>query len=148
MLLYCERNGLDPASDEAAYKWLFLEMSGLITLLEGTPGTVAPTLAEETVVVVISEMGRTPLINGSLGKDHWPYTSVMLWGPGVRGDRVIGSFDLAQYGTRVDLATGDASDDGSFVGPKVLGATLMVLGDVDPEAEGIADPPLSGLVDE
>lgn len=130
------------------FESLFLEMTNLVTLLETTPGTAAPTLADETVVVVMSEMGRTPTNNGSNGKDHWPYSSLMMWGPGVRGNRVVGGFDAAQYGTRVDLTSGDASDSGSFIGTRVLGATLMVLGDVDPAEEGIADGPLLGIVDE
>ena len=46
-------------------------------MLDASPGVYAPTLAEETVVVVLSEMGRTPGINGTDGKDHWPWTSAM-----------------------------------------------------------------------
>jgi uncharacterized protein (DUF1501 family) len=129
------------------FESLFLELEGLAALLETTPGTVAPTLAEETIVVVLSEMGRTPLNNGANGKDHWPYGSALLWGPGVRGGQVVGAFDAAQYGIRVDLGTGAASESGSFIGNKVLGATLMVLGDVDPLAEGIADEPLLAIVE-
>ena len=30
-------------------------------------------LLDETLVVVMSEMGRTPQINGNAGRDHWTY---------------------------------------------------------------------------
>jgi uncharacterized protein (DUF1501 family) len=39
---------------------LFAGLVGLMAQLETTPGTSAPTLAEETLVVVMSEMARTP----------------------------------------------------------------------------------------
>jgi uncharacterized protein (DUF1501 family) len=125
----------------------FAEMIDLIAVLESTPGAVAPTLADETVVVVLSEMGRTPDINASNGKDHWPYTSAMMFGPGVRGNQVVGGFDDGQYGLDVDLATGLPSDSGSAIGPNVLGATLMMLGDIDPEAEGLVDKPVTALLE-
>ena len=130
------------------FESLFTELSTLVTLLESTPGTVGETLADETVVVVLSEMGRTPQENGSAGKDHWPYSAAMLWGPGVRGNQVIGTFDETQYGQRVDVTTGEADDNGTFIGTKVLGATLMTLGDVDPRDENIVDPALTAALED
>ncbi len=125
----------------------FAEMLGLMNVLETTPGAQAATLADETVVVVLSEMGRTPQRNGSNGKDHWPYGTALLWGPGVRGNQVVGAFDARQYGVDIDFATGEASESGSAVGPNVLGATLMVLGDVEPADEGLVDPPVTALIE-
>ena len=40
---------------------------------------------DETTFVVMSEMGRTPALNGNEGKDHWPYTSALVMGPGLQG---------------------------------------------------------------
>src|SRR5262249_59061842 len=38
-------------------------------------------LLDETLVVVMGEMGRTPKINGNAGRDHWTYCySVLLAG--------------------------------------------------------------------
>src|SRR5207237_6377721 len=51
-------------------------------------------LLDETLVVVMSEMGRTPKINGSAGRDHWTYCySVFLAGGGIRGGTVHGASD-------------------------------------------------------
>ena len=51
-------------------------------------------LLESTLVVATGEFGRTPQINGSAGRDHWPdcYT-VLLAGGGVRGGAVYGASD-------------------------------------------------------
>lgn len=49
---------------------------------------------EETLVVAAGEFGRTPKINASGGRDHWPGVwSAALAGGGVQGGRVIGSSD-------------------------------------------------------
>ncbi len=51
-------------------------------------------LLARTLVMVSSEFGRTPKINGDGGRDHWPKVfSVMLAGGGVKGGLVYGSSD-------------------------------------------------------
>jgi membrane-anchored protein YejM (alkaline phosphatase superfamily) len=51
-------------------------------------------LLDETLVVVMSEMGRTPRINGNGGRDHWTFCySVMFAGAGIRGGSVCGASD-------------------------------------------------------
>jgi hypothetical protein len=51
-------------------------------------------LLDETLVVVMSEMGRTPRINKNAGRDHWTYCySVMFAGAGIRGGSVCGASD-------------------------------------------------------
>jgi hypothetical protein len=51
-------------------------------------------LLDETLIVVLSEMGRTPKINGNGGRDHWTYCySVCLAGAGIRGGAVCGASD-------------------------------------------------------
>jgi len=51
-------------------------------------------LLDETLVVVMSEMGRTPKINGNGGRDHWTYCySVMLAGAGIKGGTIYGASD-------------------------------------------------------
>jgi uncharacterized protein (DUF1501 family) len=48
----------------------------------------------ETLVVVLTEFGRTPKINGGAGRDHYPNVySVAFAGGGVRGGQVHGSSD-------------------------------------------------------
>jgi len=52
-------------------------------------------LLEDTLVVVMSDMGRTPKINkNQAGRDHWTFCySVMLAGAGIRGGTVYGASD-------------------------------------------------------
>ena len=59
-------------------------------------------LREQLVVVVQSEMGRTPTYNNGNGKDHWSIGSIMFLGPGITGNRVIGATDEKQFGVAVD----------------------------------------------
>lgn len=51
-------------------------------------------LLEHTLIVTLSEFGRTPQINASLGRDHFASAwSVTLTGCGVRGGTVYGASD-------------------------------------------------------
>jgi hypothetical protein len=51
-------------------------------------------LLDETLVVVMSEMGRTPKINANAGRDHWTFCySVAFAGAGIKGGAVCGASD-------------------------------------------------------
>jgi arylsulfatase A-like enzyme len=51
-------------------------------------------LLDETLVLAMGEMGRTPRINNHQGRDHWGAAqSVLLAGGGVRGGQVYGATD-------------------------------------------------------
>ncbi|MFN3651394.1 MAG: DUF1501 domain-containing protein [Armatimonadota bacterium] len=51
-------------------------------------------LLEETLVVCLSEFGRTPQINPVGGRDHWPHCwTIFFAGGGIRGGRVVGASD-------------------------------------------------------
>ena len=51
-------------------------------------------LLESTMVVAWGEFGRTPKVNATAGRDHWPNVfSAALAGGGIRGGRVVGSSD-------------------------------------------------------
>lgn len=51
-------------------------------------------LLKTTMVMVSSEFGRTPKINGTAGRDHWPKVfSVVLAGGGIKAGSVYGSSD-------------------------------------------------------
>ncbi len=48
-------------------------------------------LLDETIVIWMGEFGRTPQINGTNGRDHFPNISpVVIGGGGIRGGRVVG----------------------------------------------------------
>lgn len=51
-------------------------------------------MLDETLVVAMGEMGRTPKLNANGGRDHWTRCwSIMLAGGGVRGGAIIGASD-------------------------------------------------------
>jgi uncharacterized protein (DUF1501 family) len=95
------------------------------------PGRNGGNLLDETVIVVMSEMGRTPALNNNEGKDHWPYTSALVMGPGFTGGRVIGATDEFYYGERIDYDSGELHRNGQDLTVGNLGATLLAAADVD-----------------
>jgi uncharacterized protein (DUF1501 family) len=98
-----------------------------MTSISGNP------LSEEVTVVLISEMGRDPRLNAQQGKHHWTHTSAMIVGAGVDGGQVVGAFNEDVASSPVNLATGEVDSGGTYLFPAHLGATLLALGDVDPE---------------
>lgn len=94
-------------------------------------------LRDKLVIVIQSEMGRTPNYNGGDGKDHWSIGSAMFLGQGIRGDRVIGATDEQQFS--VPILPGTLACDrekGLRVRPEHIHAELR-------ELAGIADHPMS-----
>jgi hypothetical protein len=62
-------------------------------------------IRDRLVVVIQSEMGRTPNYNKGDGKDHWSIGSVMFLGAGITGNRVIGATDDGQFLVPIDART-------------------------------------------
>lgn len=120
----------DP-EQSALFEGLFTGLGGLLALLDTTPGPSGGSLADETTVVVLSEMGRTPALNGLNGKDHWPYTSVMLLGAGISGGRTLGGYDDLYYGRPIDPNTGELGGS-AVLSAESVGATLLLLAGLDP----------------
>lgn len=135
----------DP-TQSSNFEGLFSGLNSLMERLQAATGPSGGALADETVVVVMSEMGRTPQKNAGNGKDHWPYTGVLITGPGVTGGRVVGGYDRYFYGLRVDPDTGEAWDGGVDIASNALGATLLQLAGVDPELWLPGVSPLPGLL--
>ena len=51
-------------------------------------------MLDKTMVIMMSEFGRTPRINENAGRDHWPKCfSCFMAGGGIKGGTVIGSSD-------------------------------------------------------
>ena len=70
---------------------------GLSALIQDLKSTG---LLDETLIVVATEFGRTPRINGQGGRDHYPRAfSAAFAGGGIRGGQVFGKTDSA--GARV-----------------------------------------------
>jgi hypothetical protein len=62
-------------------------------------------IREKLVVIMQSEMARTPNYNQGNGKDHWSIGSIMFMGTGISGDRVIGNTDEQQRLVPLNLDT-------------------------------------------
>jgi hypothetical protein len=82
-------------------------------------------LLDSTLLVILAEFGRTPRINRSAGRDHWPDCfSIVMAGGGVRGGAVHGASDkLAAYPALDPVTPGD------------LAATFFWRFGLDPTAE-------------
>jgi uncharacterized protein (DUF1501 family) len=89
------KNDLLPPADQA--------FSALIEDLDqrGLLGT--------TLVIALAEFGRTPRINGQVGRDHWPDCfSAVLAGGGVKGGYVHGASDrFGAYPATDPVSPGD-----------------------------------------
>lgn len=65
-------------------------------------------LLERTIVLLTSEFGRTPNINGNNGRDHWPRVwSAAIGGGGLQAGRVIGRSDKGQEVADQPIRVGD-----------------------------------------
>jgi uncharacterized protein (DUF1501 family) len=96
-------------------------------------------IREKLVVIVQSEMGRTPDYNKGNGKDHWSIGSIMLLGPGIQGNRVIGATDEKQFAVPLNPSTLQRdAESGIRVRPEHIHAALR-------QFAGIADRPQSQM---
>ena len=62
-------------------------------------------IRDKLVIIIQSEMGRTPTYNQGQGKDHWSIGSAMFMGQGIRGNRVIGATDEKQFSVPIHPGT-------------------------------------------
>ena len=68
-------------------------------------------LLDSTLVCVASEFGRTPKINGTAGRDHWPKVfSVVLAGGGDQRGIVYGASDATASEPEEDPVTRGLGD--------------------------------------
>lgn len=91
-------------------------------------------MLDSTLVAVASEFGRTPKINGTAGRDHWPKVySVVLAGGGIKRGFVYGSSD----------ATGSEPEDNPLTVPDWATTIYHCLGIVaDKELMAPGDRPI------
>ena len=82
-------------------------------------------MLESTLVITLSEFGRTPKINASLGRDHFASAwSTSLTGCGVKGGSVYGKTD----------EDGNTVAEGE-IGAAELFATIFEALGIDPQKE-------------
>jgi uncharacterized protein (DUF1501 family) len=127
------------------FEELFSGLSLLMSRLASETGSDGAPLSADTVVVVLSEMARTPVFNEQAGRDHWPFTSALVIGDGITGGRTVGGYDAGYRGIGVKADSGDADPKRKGIDPKQLGATLLALGGADPSDYLEASPILGVL---
>lgn len=94
-------------------------------------------IREQVVVIIQSEMGRTPTYNNGNGKDHWSIGSLMLLGRGIKGNRVVGATDEKQFLIPINpQSLARDADKGIRVRPEHIHEALR-------EFAGIAEHPFS-----
>lgn len=117
---YANRNPGDPGSASHAL------IPGLDKALSALIGDLADRgMLEDTLVLVMTDFGRTPKINSAGGRDHWPNCfSIAMAGGGVKGGQVIGESD----------ALGEFVNDRPIT-PADLSSTIYTLLGIDPGHE-------------
>lgn len=112
-----------------------------------TPGSK---MLDDTCVVVLSEMTRTPRLNGGAGKDHWPVGACFLFGAGVNGGRQVGETGDGMVAMPLDLTTGDVTGSQNPLVPmstEMFVAGMLTLAGIDSTKYfGTGTPALTAIV--
>jgi uncharacterized protein (DUF1501 family) len=108
-------------------------------------------LAENTLVIVGSELGRFPRLNNDLGKDHFPQAPYLFFGPGIQTNdgrgAAFGKTAKQMEALPVDLRTGsDVAVGGHFMTLDDVGATVLHAMGVSPKTHGYQGNVLDFLV--
>ncbi|HZP40440.1 MAG TPA: DUF1501 domain-containing protein [Candidatus Binatia bacterium] len=123
--------GFDTHSDNQDQngRWdeLFGFLDEFVTALAAQPGVGGGSLLDQTTIVYCSEFGRSPQLNGSNGKDHHPWTSMLFIGKGVHGGTTFGRTDGSQEGVKTSFATGRPDDTGLVIDVTNVVAGIVTL---------------------
>lgn len=117
----------DNTQQNPRFESVFARLDGLVSQLAVEPGVAAPSMLDETTIVLCSEFARTPLLNGDNGKDHHPWNSMLLVGKNVRGGTSVGMADDEGEGVKVNLATGLPDDTGVILDVTHVVAGILTL---------------------
>jgi uncharacterized protein (DUF1501 family) len=117
----------DNTGQNGQFNDLFQFVDTFVARLLLEPGVGGGTMLDQTTVVVTSEFSRTPMLNGTNGKDHHPWASYLLIGKRVRPAVTVGRTDSNQEGMTVDFSTGLPSATGQVIDVANMVAGLMTL---------------------
>ena len=87
-------------------------------------------IADNIVVVMGSDFGRTPGYNMNMGKDHWSITSMMFMGTGIPGNTVIGETNHGHVAKTVNPETLELDENGIRITPEHIHLSLRQLAGV------------------
>ena len=120
------------ALQSGCFEYLFQNLNHLCEQLHQTLDNQGNPLMDSTTIMVMSEMGRTPVYNMNEGKDHWPFTSMLLFGNRIRGGQVFGATDDKITPKKINFQDGQASNNGQLLQSENLLAGLLSSFDIDP----------------
>lgn len=86
---------------------------------------------DSTLIVLYSDFGRTPKINGGNGRDHWPVGGALMIGGGIQGGRVVGGTDDDLRAQWISPTSGAVVTEGTSgaiqLSPVHLGGSILEL---------------------
>ena len=133
-------------SQDTTYKGLHYLMTKLSTTPEvnGAGGM----MLDNTACVMLSEMTRTPKLNGAMGKDHWPVNSALIFGAGCAGGKQIGETGEGMVAMPMDLTTGVTTGQNlAQVGTEIFVSGILEMAGVDhTKYFGAGTPPLTAII--
>jgi len=107
-------------------------LGDLVTDLRSSPHPMGGNFMEHTTIVVFSEFSRTPMINGSGGRDHHISSSCLILGKGFKHNMVLGkSGDVGMTAARVNTDTGQLDPNGRNILPEDIVATVLASANLD-----------------
>ncbi len=110
---------------------LFDTLAALVRALDAAPHPtlMGQRLADHTHILVVSDFCRTPQINLTMGRDHYPNGSALVISPKFRGNTSFGSADAEQM---LPVNAGMFADGTRPVAPPDLLATFVSAFNVNP----------------
>jgi uncharacterized protein (DUF1501 family) len=136
----------DNTQQNARWNQVFTFLKQFVDELAATPGVGGSgTLLDQTTIVYCSEFARTPMLNGDNGKDHHPYTSMLVVGKGVKPG-VYGRTDDEQEGVKINLATGQPADNGQLLDVTNMVAGLVTLAGANSDEYLPTVTPFTGFI--
>ncbi|HEX6246203.1 MAG TPA: DUF1501 domain-containing protein [Polyangiales bacterium] len=120
-------------------------LADLVDDLRKSPHPAGDTFLDHTTFMVFSEFSRTPLINGSGGRDHHISSSALLIGAGIRHNLVFGrAGDINMAPGVVNRKTGLPDSKGFNILPEDVIATVLASAGLDYSIT--RTEPLAGLL--
>ena len=126
----------------------FNSVAALANLLEDTPHPSGGSWLSRTTIWCMSEFQRNPVMNNSMGRDHYITNSALLLGGGLPGGTVIGgTSDYKMKSQKVDLQTGLVdSENGSYISHEHIARTLLYRLGVEDDLGDYREPPIQALL--
>ena len=97
-------------------------------------------IRDKLVIIIQSEMGRTPTYNKGRGKDHWSIGSIMFMGKGIQGNRVIGATDEKQFLMPINPKSRRCSGRASALAPTSITSTGFLWEGIIAARPGLSTP--------